>query len=248
MSIKKVLASIRKADEMFNLIQDKDRIAVGVSGGKDSILLLYCLKLYKYLAKNSLNKDFDYIGVHIDLNFGQENDEKLKKFIKDNEIPYYEEESKIKDILELNKKNDEIQCSLCSTLKKGAVVNAAKKLNCNKVAFGHHADDAIETLFLNMIYGGRINTFDPIMHLENANVDFIRPLILTYESDISKTCKELDIPTFKSGCPNDGYTKREEIKKLLHSIYHTYPSAKENFLLSLLNDDKVNILKGIKQK
>lgn len=247
MSIKKVLATIRKADEMFNLINNGDKIAVGLSGGKDSTLLLYCLKLYKYLANNSLNKDFEYIGIHIDLNFNEENNEELMKFIKENKLPYYEEKSKIKDILELNKKNDEIQCSLCSTLKKGAVVNAAKKINCNKVAFGHHADDAIETLFLNMIYGGRINTFDPIMHLENANVDFIRPLILTYESDIKKTCKELNIPVIKSGCPNDGFTKREDIKKLLHEIYHAYPSAKENFLLSLLNDDKVNILKGIKQ-
>ena len=92
-----------------------------------------------------------------------------------------------------------------------------------------------------MIYGGRINTFDPIMHLENANVDFIRPLILTYESDIKKTCKELNIPVIKSGCPNDGYTKRQEIKDLLHSIYHKYPQSKDNFLLSLYNHDKINL-------
>lgn len=248
MPIRKILSTIRKADEMFNLIEDGDTIGVGISGGKDSSLLLYALKLYQYLAENSLNKKFNIIGIHINMNFGEQNTDSLKKFLDDNKIPYYFEDSKIADILNLNKKNDEIQCSLCSTLKKGAVVKAAKEKGCNKVAFGHHADDAIETLFLNMIYGGRINTFDPKMYLENSKIEFIRPLILTYESDIAKTCKELDIPIVKSGCPNDGYTKRQEIKELLHSIYHKYPGSKDNFLLSLLNDSKVNILKGIKQK
>ena len=248
MSIKKILASIRKADEMFNLIENGDKIAVGISGGKDSSLLLYALKLYQYVAKNSLNKSFDIVGIHINMNFGEDDNSDLVKFFEENECPFYQEDSKIADILKLNLKNNEIQCSLCSTLKKGAVIKAAKKFNCNKVAFAHHADDAIETLFLNMIYGGRINTFDPIMYLTNSDTTFIRPFALTFESDIKKTCKELNIPIIKSGCPNDGNTKRQEIKEMLHSIYHKYPQAKENFLLSLYNDDKVNIYKGIKQK
>lgn len=247
MSIKKILSTVRKADEMFNLIEDGDKIGVGISGGKDSSLLLYALYLYQFLAKNSLNKSFDIIGIHINMNFGEDDPKPLLDFFFKYNIPYYSEDSKIADILDLNRKNDEIQCSLCSTLKKGAVIEASKKLNCNKVAFAHHADDAIETLFLNMIYGGRINTFDPKMYLTNSKTTFIRPFVLTFESDISKTCKELNIPIIKSGCPNDGYTKRQEIKELLHSIYHKYPSAKENFLLSLYNDSKVNIYKGIKQ-
>ena len=233
---------------MFNLIEDGDKIGVGISGGKDSSLLLYSLRLYQYLAKNSLNKSFEIIGIHINLNFGEENIEPLVQFFKDNDCPYYSEDSKVADILKLNLKNDEIQCSLCSTLKKGAVIEAAKKLGCNKVAFAHHGDDAIETLFLNMIYGGRINTFDPKMYLTNSKITFIRPFALTFESDISKTCKELNIPIIKSGCPNDGFTKRQEIKELLHSIYHTYPGSKDNFLLSLYNESKVNLYKGIKQK
>lgn len=248
MSIKKILSTVRKADEMFELIEDGDKIGVGISGGKDSSLLLYALRLYQYLAKNSLNKSFEIIGIHINLNFGEEDITTLKNFFKENDCPYYEEESKVADILKLNLKNDEIQCSLCSTLKKGAVIEAAKKLGCNKVAFAHHGDDAIETLFLNMIYGGRINTFDPKMYLTNSKTTFIRPFCLTFESDIAKTCKELNIPIIKSGCPNDGFTKRQEIKELLHSIYHTYPGSKDNFLLSLYNDSKVNLYKGIKQE
>ncbi|MBR0461547.1 MAG: tRNA 2-thiocytidine(32) synthetase TtcA [Erysipelotrichaceae bacterium] len=241
MSVKKILAQVRKADEMFGLIEDGDRIAVGVSGGKDSSLLLYCLHLYQYLAKNSLNKSFELTGIHIDLNFGEDDASQLEEFFRRYDINYYKEDSKIADILELNKNNDRIDCSLCSTLKKGSVIKAAKELGYDKVAFAHHGDDAIETLFLNMIYGGRIATFDPKMFLTNTQTAFIRPFCLCFESDIAKTCRELEIPVIKSGCPNDGYTKRQEVKELLHSIYHKYPGSKENFLLSLYNHEKVNL-------
>lgn len=243
MSMKKILASIRKADEMFKLIEDKDVIGVGLSGGKDSSLLLYSLYLYKFLAKNTYDIDFDIIGIHIDLNFGEEDFSNIENFFKEYPIKIHKESSKIADILALNKKNDEIQCSLCSTLKKGAVIKTAKELGCNKVAFAHHADDAIETLLLNMIYGGKIATFDPQMYLTNSEITFIRPFCLTFESEISKTCKELNIPVNKSGCPNDGYTQRQEMKNMLHSLYHKYPQAKDNFLLSLYNKEHINLYK-----
>jgi len=246
MSIKKVLSSTRKADEMFNLIEDGDKIGVGISGGKDSSMLLYILHLYQYLASNSLDKKFEIIGIHIDMNFGEDDPTELEEFFKSNDIPYYFEKSLIKDILDKNLKNDRIQCSLCSTLKKGAVIKAAKKLGCNKVAFGHHGDDAIETMMLNIIYGGRIATFDPKMYLTTSQITFIRPFALTFENDIKKACKEINMPVISSGCPNDGYTKRQDIKDLMHSIYHQYPHSKENFLLSLYNTDKVNLYKDIK--
>lgn len=246
MSIKKLLADIRKADEMFGLFEDKDKIAVGLSGGKDSTLLLYCLNLYKRVAKNVFNKEFEVIGVHIDLNFGEEDMSPLYNFLENNNINYYSEHSQIADILKLNIQNNGIECSLCSKLKKGAVINAAKKIGCNKVAFGHHGDDAIETLFLNMIYGGRLATFDPIMYLESSGVTFIRPFVLSFESEIKKTGKDIDIPILKSGCPNDGHTKRQDIKELLHSIYREYHMSKKNFLLALYNDSKVNLFKGYK--
>ncbi len=243
MSVKRVLAKVRKADLEYGLINDGDYIGVGLSGGKDSSLLLYLLHLYQYLAAGSLDKHFKIIGIHIDLNFGEENFRPVADFFNRYDIPLYEEKSLVADILKRNLKNDKIQCSLCSTLKKGAVIKAGKMLGCNKIAFGHHADDAIETLFLNMIYGGRIATFDPQMHLDREDITFIRPFILAFESEIKKANRELDIPRIRSGCPNDGFSKRQEIKDLLHSIYHTYPQAKENFLLALHNTDKVNLFK-----
>lgn len=239
--MKKILAKIRKADQDYNLINDGDKIAVGISGGKDSTLLLYALKLYKKVCENSLNKNFEVVGIHIDLNFGEDDFSFLRNFFIKNDIEFIEEKSKIADILKIHTKKDRIQCSLCSKLKRGAIINIAKKIGCNKLAFGHHGDDAIETLFLNMIYGGKIATFDPIMHLENSNVTFIRPFIYLYENEITKKIKELEIPRLKSGCPNDGNTKRQEVKELLHDIYYHFDSAKDNFLLSLHNMNKINL-------
>lgn len=241
MSMKKILAQIRKADSMFNLIEDGDKIAVGLSGGKDSSLLLYSLYLYRFLYQNTYKKTFDIVGIHINLNFGEDDFKPLDEWFSNYPIEIVKEDSNIADILNLHLHNDKIDCSLCSTLKKGAVNRVANKLGCNKVAFAHHADDAIETLLMNMIYGGRIATFDPKMYLDNSGITFIRPFCMSFESDIKKTCKELEIPILKSGCPNDGYTKRQEMKEILHSIYHTYPSAKENFLLSLYNKEHCNL-------
>lgn len=241
MSTRKLLAQIRKADSLFNLIEDKDKIAVGLSGGKDSSLLLYLLYLYKFLYENTYHKTFEIIGIHINLNFGEDDFKPLLDWFSNYPIEIVCEDSQINDILKLNLHNEKIDCSLCSTLKKGAVIKKAKALGCNKVAFAHHADDAIETLVLNMIYGARIATFDPKMYLDNSETTFIRPFCLSFESDISKTCKQLEIPVIKSGCPNDGFTQRQEIKDMLHSVYHKYPHAKENFLHSLYNEEKLNL-------
>lgn len=241
MSIKKVLASIRKADEMFSLIEDGDKIGVGLSGGKDSSLLLYAMYLYKFLYQNTYHKSFEIVGIHIDLNFGEEDFSTLLDYLKQYPIEIEVEKSKIKDILELNLHKEKIDCSLCSTLKKGAVIKKAKELGCNKVAFAHHADDAIETLLMNIIHGGRMATFDPKMYLTNSEITFIRPFSMCFESDISKTCKELNIPIVKSGCPNDGFTQRQEMKELLHGIYRKYKGSKENFLLALYNKEQLNL-------
>lgn len=241
MTLKKILACIRKADQDYDLIQDGDKIGVGLSGGKDSNLLLYSLYLYQFLAKNTFNKEFEIVGIHIDLNFGEEDPKIIDDWFKQYPIPIHYEKSQIADILKLHPKNGSIQCSLCSKLKKGAVIKTAKELGCNKVAFGHHADDAIETLILNMIYGGKIATFDPKMHLTKQDITFIRPFSYAFEKDIKRACKELDLPKIKSGCPNDGFTKRQEVKDLLKGIYKEYPQAKENFLLSLYNEKQINL-------
>lgn len=244
-TLKKVLGCLRKADNDYNLIKDGDKICVGISGGKDSSALLYCLNLYKMFSK----KDFEVIGIHLNVGFGQEDIEPLKDYFEKLNIPFYYHESQIYDILKLHlDKENKIQCSLCSKLRRGAIINIAKEYGCNKIAFGHHSDDAVETLFLNMLHGGRIATFQPIMNLERSETVFIRPLLYAYEIDIDKLVSELNIPIVKSLCPNDKHTERQEIKELLHEIYHKYPGSKDNFQLMLRNQEQICLFKPEKKE
>lgn len=242
MIIKRILGKMRKADVDFGLIQDKDRIAVGVSGGKDSMLLLYCLSLYSNIARNHFNRNIEIVGIHIKMGFPGMDFSKVVSFCEKHNIEFHMIDSKIYEILKIQANEDgTLKCSICSKLKKGAVIQEAIRLNCNKTAFAHHADDAIETLFLNAIYGGRLASFSPAMFLTNTKMNFIRPFAYTFESDIKRAFKEVDIPIVQSTCPMDGVTKRQDIKELLHNIYRQFPSAKENFLLMMHNKKKLDL-------
>ncbi len=240
--MKKIIGKIRKADKDYNLIDDNDVIAVGVSGGKDSMLALYAMSIYQKVCIRHLNKSFRLIGIHIDMGFKNMDFSEVDEFCKNNNIELHHIPSQLYEILSMHKTEEgRLQCSICSKLKKGAVINAAIELGCNKTCFAHHADDAIETLFLNMIYGGRIATFTPSMYLTNSKMNFIRPLVYCFENEINKAVIHNTIPIVKSTCPEDGFTKREDIKQLLHSIYHTYPGSKDNFLLMLHNKEKLDL-------
>jgi tRNA 2-thiocytidine biosynthesis protein TtcA len=233
--IRKVLASLKRADNTFNLIEDGDKIAVGISGGKDSIVLFYALNLYKKFAK----KDFTLVPIMLNLGFDNFDATSYVDYFKS--IDYELEIVDSTQVYEILKRQQELKkmthlpCSICSRMKKAAINTEAKKVGANKVAFAHHIDDAIETLFMNMISGSRIATFSPKMHLENVDITFIRPFILLDEQTISKTQKELDLPLLESGCPNDKHTRREDVKVLLNKIYLEFPEAKENFQSMLLN-------------
>ena len=238
-NIKKVLGCLRKADNDYNLITDGDKICVGISGGKDSSVLLYCLYLYQKFSR----KKYQLIPIYCDLGFGDNNINELIEYFRQFDLEIIIYSTQIKEILELHLTEEEkYECSLCSKLKKGAIIEAAKKYGCNKLAFGHHSDDAVETLFMNMIHGGRLATFLPDMYLSRMDINLIRPLIYSYESDISKTIKDLKIPIVKSNCINDGNTERENIKNLLENIYNIY-KCRENFQLMLRNYKKVQIFK-----
>jgi tRNA(Ile)-lysidine synthase TilS/MesJ len=238
--IKKVLGCFRKADNDYHMIEDGDRIAVGVSGGKDSSCLIHCLHLYKMFSK----KNFDVIGIYVDLGFGQQHMDEVIEYFRPYDIPIYVVETQIYDILKLHlDKEDRIECSLCAKLRKGALVNAAKAHGCNKIALGHHSDDAVETLFMNMINGGRLATFKPKMLLERSGVTMIRPLVYAYEHDISRMADKLEMPVSKNACPNSGHTERQAMKDMLNSLYKDYPSSKNNFQLMLRNNEQVDIFK-----
>ena len=232
-AIRTILACIRKADQTFNLIENDDKIIIGLSGGKDSVLLTYCLHLYTMFS----HKHFTIQPVMLDLGFPGFDPGEMIKFCESINLKLIVKDSKeVYKILVANQKEDKhLPCSICSRMKKAAINKVANELGFNKVAFAHHADDAIETYVMNAIYGARIATFAPKMHLDNANITFIRPLILARESDIIKTIKEEKLPVALSHCPADKTTRREDIKDILNDVYHRYPESKENFLTMLTN-------------
>jgi len=235
--MRKTLGSIVDANKKFNLIEDGDRIAVGVSGGKDSTVLLYALSLYQKFAPVK----FEVVGITLQLGFPNMEYDQLIKFCEDKKIEYHIVPTQVYDILKLNRdKNDQIQCSLCSKFKKAILINEAKKLNCNKVSMAHHYDDAIETIFMNAIYNGYLATFKPKMYLDESDVTFIRPLILCTEKAIMKAAMKNHLPIIQSNCPNDKKTAREDIKKWLNQdVYKRFPSAKQNFQNMLLHPERV---------
>ena len=233
--IRKVLACLRKGDETFSLIEAKDRILVGISGGKDSMALLHALSIYcKFSQKN-----FTIVPVSLDLGFPGFNPAQMIAYTASLGLKLHVEDSKevYPILLAHTKEGHHIPCSICSRMKKAAINAVAKKYRCNKVAFAHHQDDALETLFMNMIHGGKVATFEPEMRLSRAGITFIRPFIFVSEADIKGMVAEENIPVMGKTCPADGFTEREYVKEKLAAIYEERPEAIANFSSMLYNHE-----------
>lgn len=231
--LRNVLAALRHADHDFSLIDDGDKILLGLSGGKDSLALLKALSIYGLFSK----KHFIVKPVFLDLGFGGDGVKTLEDYCSSLGYELLVSDSRfVYDILKANTKpGKHIPCSICSRMKKAAMNNIAKDLGFNKVAFAHHSDDAIETLFMNMIHGGRVATFEPKMNLERAGITFIRPLIYCKESDLANLAEELSLPVMDSHCPANRNTDRENMKQILKDFGKKYPESQSNFRLMLTN-------------
>lgn len=239
-----ILGRIIQANKVFNLIENNDRICVGVSGGKDSMSLLFALSLLKTKLKKELNWNIEIYGIHLKMNLCAIEYEKIIEYWNKKGINFVVVPTKMGEILKQNMKNGKLQCSLCSKMKKAIIIDKAKELNCNKVAMGHHSDDAIETLFMNMINEGRISTFKPKMFLDRTNITFIRPLILVREKEIKSATKKIYMPIIPCGCPMEGFTQRDRIKSLLDNVFYKDPKFKQaykNFYISLINNDQFDL-------
>lgn len=238
MKLQPILRNIRRADQDYNLIEPGDKIAVALSGGKDSMLLFLALSMYQKFK----GKDFELIGIHCDVGFEEFDHTLMKEFAREHNLDLEIVQTRIFPILQLdkNRKNDgNIDCSLCSTLKKGVLFEKAKEMGCNKVAYGHHGDDAAETLLMNMIYSGKAAIFRPKQYMSRMDMDIIRPLVYCKEEEIIKACKDNDVPSVKRVCPNDGHTRRQDMKEMLEEVYKRYPQAHDNILNALSNDDQL---------
>ena len=237
--MKKILKYIRKADQDYHLIETSDKIAIGLSGGKDSMVLLKALHTYQKFK----HKQFTLVAIHLNMGFSNMDTTILKEYCKQYEIPYYEEKVEIYEILKHYKKvNGQLDCSRCSNLKRGAIVQMATKYKCNKIAFAHHGDDAIETFLLNAIYGAKLSTFKPKIQYVDKAIEFIRPLVYVHEKEIKRIVKAYQIPIVKSSCPQDGFSKRQVVKEILANLYTQFPQAEHNFL-QLLSTDQINLWK-----
>lgn len=209
---RKILSRVRKAIEDFNMIEDGDKIAVGVSG-KDSITLLIALKR----LQTFLNRNFSIEAITLTLGIGEYNLDYIKKLCKDLEINYTVEETIIgKIVFEVRKEKN--PCSLCANMRRGALNNIAKKSGCNKIALGHHNDDLLETLLLNILFEGKISTFSPVTYLSRKELNVIRPLVYVREEEIKEFVRVNNVIAVKNPCLVDKQTKRQYIKNLLEEM------------------------------
>ena len=230
--MKETLGCLRRADTDFHMIEAGDRVAVGVSGGKDSLLLLYALALYRKFCK------VPYSLTAVTLTMGLEPFDLsgVKALCASLHVPYIIRQTEIAHVI-FEERKEKNPCALCAKMRRGALSELCVKEGFNKIALGHHRDDAIETLFLSMLFEGRIHTFHPVTHLTRTGITQIRPLIYLPEKHIIHMAKTLDLPVVKSPCPANGFTRREEIKRLLDELCKKYPNARE-LLLSALQNEK----------
>lgn len=228
MKLQQVLSLTRKAIDDYNMIEDGDSIAVGISGGKDSLTLLYALHgLQRFYPKS-----FNLHAITVDLGFGNLNLDEITKLCADMEVPYHIVKTDIGKIIFEDRKETN-PCSLCAKMRKGALNTAIKELGCNKVAYAHHKDDVVETMMLSLIYEGRFHTFSPVTYLDRMELTVIRPLIYMREADVIGFVHKYDVPVVKSPCPADGHTKREYAKTLLQDINRETPGVKERMFTAI---------------
>ncbi len=236
MNLQQIMSPIRRAIDDYVMIEDGDRIAVGLSGGKDSITLLSGLAgLRRFYPKK-----FEIVAIRIDtgLDFDNEECENLKKYVEELNVEYVVEKTEIASVV-FDVRKEENPCSLCANMRRGALNSAAKNAGCNKVALGHHADDLIETFFLSMMYEGRLSTFHPITNLSRMDLAVIRPMIYMRERDVSSFAKNK--PILNNPCPADKHTKREYVKNLLKDIRQDIPFVNDNVLNALIHPERTNL-------
>lgn len=229
--MKKVLGCIRRACEDFHLIEDGDIVAVGVSGGKDSLLLLYALSLYRKFAPQR----FEVKGLTLTMGLEPFDTSKVAALCEKLGVEYIVRLTEIGRII-FEERHEKNPCSLCAKMRRGALNDLAKECGCNKVALGHHRDDALETLLLCLLHEGRIHTFHPKSYLSKADLTVIRPMVYLPEKHIIHVAREMQLPIIPSPCPANGATEREEMKYLLDSLCKLYPNAREMMLSALQNE------------
>jgi len=232
--MQKVLSFLRRACDEYNLIEDGDKIAVGISGGKDSLVLLKAMAIFSRFSP----KKFKLVAITIDMHAGKSDFSEISKLCNELGVEYHIVPSDIYEIIfEIRKESN--PCSLCAKLRRGMLNTKAIELGCNKLALGHSADDVIHTFLLSLFYEGRLSTFLPKLYMDRTGMTVIRPLILTDEKHIISAAKTL--PVKKSSCPVDKHTKREYVKDIIKSIQKETPFVKDRIFTALIHPERYNL-------
>lgn len=232
MKLQQLYSRVRKAIDDYNMIEDGDKIAVGISGGKDSLTMLYALHgLMRFYPQK-----FQIHAVTVDLGFGNLNLDEIKKLCESMNVEYTIVKTDIAQII-FEERGETNPCSLCAKMRKGALNQAIKDAGCNKVAYAHHKDDVVETMMMSLIYEGRIHTFSPVTYLDRMELTVIRPLIYMNEIDVIGFVNKHNVPVVKSPCPADGHTKREYVKNLIRDINKETPGVKERMFTAIKNSN-----------
>ena len=213
-NMKRILSYTRRAIDEYNMIEDGDKIAVGVSAGKDSLTLL-CAMAY---LRRFYPKRFELIAITIDMGFETPMDfAPIRELCQKLDVEYHIVKTEISKII-FDVRKESNPCSLCAKMRRGALHTAAKELGCTSVALGHHFDDVVETFMLNLFFEGRLGCFSPVTYLSRVGIKLIRPMLYMPEKDVKYFASKTELPIIKSPCPADGNTEREEMKKLLASL------------------------------
>lgn len=228
MKLQQLMSYVRRAIDDYNMIETGDKIAVGISGGKDSLTLLYAL----HGLRRFYPKSFDIHAVTVDLGFENLKLDKIQALCDELSVPYTIVKTDIAQIVFEERKEDN-PCSLCAKMRKGALNQAIKELGCNKIAYAHHKDDVVETMLMSLIFEGRFHTFSPVTYLDRMQLTVIRPLMYMNEADVIGFVNKYNLPVVKSPCPADGYTKREYVKNLLRQLNQENPGVKERMFTAI---------------
>lgn len=230
MKLQQLLSHTRKAVDEYQMIQEGDHIAVGISGGKDSLTLLYCSAWTETL----LSEHLELSAITVDLGYEQCDFTPIKELCREMEIPYHIVKTDIAQIL-FEERKEKNPCSLCAKMRKGALNQAVKEIGCNKIAYAHHKDDIIETMILSLFFEGRFYSFSPKTYLDRMDLTVIRPIMFVDEADVIGFKNKYNLPVVKSACPVDGYTKRQYAKDLLADLNRQYPGIKQRMFTAILN-------------
>jgi tRNA(Ile)-lysidine synthetase-like protein len=230
---------MRKAITDYNMIEAGEHIVVGLSGGKDSLLLTAALNEFRKFT----DKPFTLTAVTVDLGFKDSDLQQLDSLVKYCEslgVPHVIEKTDIAEII-FDIRKEKNPCSLCSKMRRGCLNNAVKSLGSNKLAYGHHADDVLETMLLSLFYEARFSTFQPKSFMDRTGVTLIRPFIYIEEHEIVSMVKKLDLPVFFNCCPANKHTQRENMKNLVKTLSGEIPYAKDQMLSAIFHPERNNL-------